>query len=243
MLMSLRRSAIAGPALTLLFSLALLPATCAAAQDETAPETRTQKFFDHFDLAVEGAAELTNTVSGIEKRDANQVINGKLTPETLTIKASRSVGELGTLRYTAKPWLGFEFNFGNQRYTEDYTFVPSFPAPVLVGGAQTGVHEITFGYIAHPPHQFFGLQPFLGAGAGTMSFHPTRGGGQTLPFQYRMAYYYTGGVEGQFPNSHFGMRAGFRQLIYLAPDFLENYLTINRRVRTSEPNVGFYVRF
>jgi hypothetical protein len=237
MLMSLRRPAIAGPALAVLLSLALLPATRAAAQDEPAPETRTQKFFDHFDLAVEGAAEMTNTVSGIEKRDANTTKN------VLTIKPSRTVGELGTLRYTAKPWVGFEFNFGNQRYTEDYTFTPNFPTPILVGGAQTGVHEITFGYIAHPPHQFFGLQPFFGAGIGTMSFHPTRGGGQTLPFQYRMAYYYTGGVEGLFPNSHFGVRAGFRQVIYLAPDFLQNYLTITRRVRTSEPNIGFYVRF
>jgi hypothetical protein len=242
MLISLRRPAVAGPALVLLLTaLFLLPARLAVAQDSTADstteETKTQKFLDHIDLAVEGAAELTNTVSGVEQRDATTTKN------VLTIKPSRTVGELATLRYTAKPWVGFEFNFGNQRYTEDYTFTPNFPQPILVGGAQTGVHEITWGYIAHPPHQFFGLQPFLGLGGGTMSFHPTAGGGQHLPFQYRAAYYYTGGVDGQFPNSHFGMRAGFRQVIYLAPDFLQNYLTITRRVRTSEPNIGFYVRF
>jgi hypothetical protein len=39
------------------------------------------------------------------------------------------------------------------------------------------------------------------------------------------------------------MRVGFRQLIYLAPDFLQNYLTITRRTRTSEPTIGFFVRF
>jgi hypothetical protein len=234
---TLRRPAIAGPALAVLFSLVLLPATRLAAQDEPAAETRTEKFLERFDLAVEGAGELTNTASGVEQRDATT------TKTVLTIKPSRTVGELGTLRYTAKPWVGFEFNFGNQRYTENYTFVPPPGLNILTGGAQVGVHEITWGYVAHPPHTLFGLQPYVGLGGGTMAFHPTRGGGQGLPYQYRAAYYYTAGVDGQFPNSHFGMRLGFRQLIYLTPDFLQNYLTITRRVRTSEPNVGFYVRF
>jgi hypothetical protein len=238
MLISLRRPAIAGPALALLLATSFLLSTRpATAQDEPKEQTKAQKFLDHFDLAVSAAAELTNTVSGVEQRDA------ATTKDVLTIDPSRSVGELATLRYTAKPWVGFEFNFGNQRYTEDYTFTPAFSPAILAGGAQTGVHEYTLGYVAHPPHQFFGLQPFLGLGGGTMSFHPTAGGGQHLPFQYRADYYYTGGVDGQFPNSHFGMRLGFRQDIYLAPDFGQNYLTITRRVRTSEPNLGFYVRF
>jgi len=236
MLISLSRSAVAGPALALLATL-FLSAGPASAQDEPAPKTKTQLFLDHFDLAVSGAAEITNTASGVEQRDATTTKN------VLTITPSRTVGELVTLRYTAKPWFGLEFNFGNQRYTENFTFNPSFPQPVLVGGAQTGVHEITWGYVAHPPHQLFGLQPFLGAGGGTMSFHPTPGGGQHLPFQYRAAYYYTGGLDGQFPNSHFGMRVGFRQVFYLAPDFLQNYLTIIKHVHTTEPNVGFFVRF
>jgi hypothetical protein len=50
-------------------------------------------------------------------------------------------------------------------------------------------------------------------------------------------------VEDNFPGSHFGVRVGFRQLVYLTPDFLQNYLTIIRHVRTSEPTIGFYVRF
>ena len=102
---------------------------------------------------------------------------------------------------------------------------------------------MTFGYIAHPRSRPFGIQPYLGAGGGTIRFKPTTYGGQGLPQQYRAAYYYTLGVEDNFPGSHFGVRVGFRQLIYLAPDFLQNYLTITRRVRTSEPNFGFFVRF
>jgi hypothetical protein len=64
------------------------------------------------------------------------------------------------------------------------------------------------------------------------------------PFQYSAAYYYYhGGLDYTFPDSHFGVRLGFRQLIYLAPDFQQNYLTITRRVRTSEPTFGFFARF
>src|ERR1035441_2528782 len=84
----------------------------------------------------------------------------------------------------------------------------------------------------------FGITPYLGAGGGTIRFKPTPYGGQGLPFQYRAAYYYQLGLEDNFPGSHFGMRLGFRQLIYLAPDFLQNYLTITRRTRTSEPTIG-----
>ncbi|HWB31745.1 MAG TPA: hypothetical protein VG714_01100 [Acidobacteriaceae bacterium] len=237
---SFRRPAVAGPALALLLALLFAPATRAFAQDDQeAPRqlTPAERFLERFDLGLEGAAEMTSTVSGVEQRDANTTQN------VLTIKPSRTVGELATLRYTVKPWMGFEFNFGNQRYTEDVSFVPEPTQGILLGGVQTNVHEMTWGYVAHPPHLIFSLQPFFGAGAGTMRFKPTAGGGQGLPYQYRMTYYYTVGVERQFPDSHFGMRAGFRQLIYLAPDYLQNYLTITRRVRTSEPNIGFFVRF
>jgi hypothetical protein len=101
---------------------------------------------------------------------------------------------------------------------------------------------MTLGYVAHT-RKFYGIQPFLGVGGGTIKFTPTRGGGQGLPFQYRAVYYYAVGAEDNFPNSPFGVRIGFRQLVYLAPDFLQNYLTITRRVSTYEPTFGFFVRF
>jgi hypothetical protein len=39
------------------------------------------------------------------------------------------------------------------------------------------------------------------------------------------------------------VRVAFRQLIYLAPDFGQNYLTIGRRAVTTEPTFGFFLRF
>ena len=222
-----------GPVFMLLLSFSVVRS--ASAQATT--QTPAQRQFERIDLAISAAGEITNPVSGVEQRDANT------THSVLTIKPSTTVGELLTLRYTAKPYVGFEFNFGNARFTQNYTFTPKPSPTILTGGAQAAARELTFGYIAHLRARPFGLQPFLGAGGGTIRFKPTTYGGQGLPYQYRAAYYYTVGVEGNFPDSHFGMRAGFRQLIYLAPDFQQNYLTITRRVRTSEPTIGFFVRF
>lgn len=222
-----------GPAFLLLFSSLVVQ----SAPAQATPQTAAQRQLDRIDFAISGAGEITSSVSGIEERDANTIHS------TLTIKPSTTVGELVTLRYTARPYLGLEFNFGNARFTQDYTFTPPPSRTILVGGAQAAARELTFGYIAHPRARPFGVQPFLGAGGGTIRFRPTTYGGQGLPYQYRAAYYYTLGVEDNFPDSHFGVRLGFRQLIYLAPDFQQNYLTILKRVRTSEPTIGFFVRF
>jgi hypothetical protein len=221
----------------LLLSLLSLSAAQAIGQDAAVPLTPVEKQLSRIDFFIGAAGSLTSSVSGIEKRDANT------THTNLTIGASGTVGELFTLRYVAKPLLGFEFNFGNARFTQNYTFVPLPSSNVTFSGAQTGVHELTLGYVAHLPYHPLGVQPYLGAGGGTMRFKPTPGGGEGLPEQYRAAYYYNLGVDDTFASNHFGVRLGFRQLIYLAPDFLQNYLTITRRVRTSEPTFGFYVRF
>jgi hypothetical protein len=235
-----RRPAVAGVSLlvpALLFSFIGLSATRASAQDDAPPPpTPVQKVLDRIDFAVSAAGEIGSTVSGIEQRDQN-------TSHTLlSIKPSSTVGELVTLRYTAKPYVGFEFNFGNMRYSQNYTFTPQ-AVQVQPFDAQTGVRELTLGYVAHLKFRPFGVTPFLGAGGGTIHFTPTPGGGEGLPPQYRAAYYYQAGLEDTFPNSHFGMRVAFRQLIYLAPDFIQNYLTITRRTINTQPTVGFFVKF
>jgi hypothetical protein len=256
---SFRRPVFSGTTLlvpALLLCLFTLPAPQAFGQD-TPPPTALQKQLAKVDLGLVAVGEIGTSVSGIEQRDAHvtTVFDGTTyTSSTLlAISPSSTAGELATLRYTAKPWVGFEFNFGNLRYTQNYTFTTTTtPAPpanfpsspnYLVGGVQSGARELTLGYVAHLKYHPLGITPYLGVGGGTIKFTPTPGGGQHLPFQYRAAYYYQLGVEDNFPNSPFGMRLGFRQLIYLAPDFLQNYLTITRRTITSEPTVGFFVRF
>jgi hypothetical protein len=195
---------------------------------------------NRIDLAVSAAGMFSTNVSGTNYVGVN-----------FTQDPSTTVGELATLRYVAKPYVGFEFNFSNSRYTQNFitnshtnsAVCPNPTCTYAPGGSQNVVREMTLGYVAHPRRTIFGLQPFLGAGGGTMRFRPTPFGGQGLPEQYRAVYYYDLGVDAYFPTTHLGVRAGFRQLIYLAPDFGQNYLTITRRAITSEPTVGFFLRF
>jgi hypothetical protein len=223
----------------LLLCLLSLTAGRAIAQTSTTPPTGLEKQLNRVDLAVSVTGIFSNNVTG-----TNYV------GVTLTQTQSNTVGELATLRYVAKPLVGFEFNFGNVRRTQNYntdkyltsSVCPNSTCTYLVGGAQTGVHEETLGYVAHL-HPLFGIVPYVGAGGGTIRFKPTVFGGQGLTEQYRAVYYYNGGLEDTFPNSHLGVRLGFRQLIYLDPDFGQNYLTITRRSRTSEPTFGFFLRF
>ena len=144
------------------------------------------------------------------------------------------MGALVNIRYVAKPYVGFEFNFTYARYTENYSYAPF--------GVQTNADEYTLGYIVTPKHTIFGLQPFASAGLGSTKFKPTAGGGQNLNAQARATYYYSLGVqEDIYP--HFGVRASFRQAFFLAPDYGQNYLTIKQHTYSSEPTLGFYLRF
>ena len=139
------------------------------------------------------------------------------------------------MRYIARPFVGFEGNYAYARYTESFNVQPL--------GIQTTANEYTLGYVATPEHPIFGFQPYASAGLGSIQFKPTRGGGQGVPVQARAAYYYSVGLQQEYFSSHFGLRAGFRQVFFLAPDFLQNYLTIKKHTITSEPTIGFYFRF
>jgi len=185
--------------------------------------TALDRQLSRIDIGVSGTGEFTNTVTGTNYLGVS-----------LTQKPSNTLGALVTIRYTKSPYLGAEFNYGYARYTQNFS-------SYIVGGAQTNASEYTVGYVAHTP-KLFGFQTFASAGLGTMAFRATPGGGQSLPTQARMAYYYDAGVEDSLL-PHFGIRAQFRQVFFLAPDFGQNYLTIKQRQTTTEPAVGFYLHF
>lgn len=200
-----------------------------AAGSASAQSGTLDRQLSRIDLGVSGAGMFTRDVSGpIIPLAANQ---GAVVSQS----ASNTLGALVSVRYVAKPLVGFEFNYGYARYTESYSTAP--------GQIQTGVNEYTLGYLVTPGHTLFGLQPFASAGLGTTEFKPTPHGGQGAPKQARMTYYYNIGLQQDLFSSHFGLRAGWRQAFFLAPDFGQNYLTIKQRTITSEPNFGFYLRF
>ena len=215
-------------------------ATGSAAAQATPPVTFLDRQLARTDFAISGVGEFTNGTNGTNY--LTQPVN---------LVTSNTLGALATLHYQKSPFLGVELNYGYVRYTENFTLgnstaVSSSNVPLYPGfplGIQTNANEITVGYIAHTRNQYFGLQPFAGVGAGTISFKPTSGGGQRLPNQYRAGYYYTIGAETPLYGEHFGARAQFRQLFYYAPDFLTNYLTDKQRQITSEPSIGVFLRF
>jgi hypothetical protein len=188
------------------------------------------------DFGISGAGQLNNTVSGpvLPTGAPNAGVH-------MTQFGSNTVGALVSLRYTAKPYFGIEFNYGWGRYTENYSPSPDLSSNLFQ--IQTTANEYSFGYLVTPPHPIFGLQPFVSAGAGTTQFKPTGGGGQGAPHQFRATYYYSVGLQKELFDSNFGMRASFRENFLLAPDFGQNYLTIKQRATTIQPTIGFYLRF
>jgi hypothetical protein len=190
------------------------------------------KQLSRLEVGVSGVGEYNGTGSGVVQINAQ--------PTTVNLRTSNTLGALVTVRYTVAPWVGFEGNYGYARYTENFT--PFGAPPPDTGGVQTNANEYTLGYVVHPPVKL-SFQPFVSVGLGTIAFRPTPFGGQSLKEQARATYYYSAGIEKMLSSSHFGLRAQFRQIFFLAPDFEQNYLTIKHRTTTFEPGVGFFIRF
>ncbi len=209
-------------------SLALGPLGAAA-------QTKLQQQLSHVDLGVQGAGEFSSTVTG-PPTIPSTIPAG----DTVTISPSNTVGALVTIRYTPSPYIGAEFNGGYSRYSQNLS---SAGLPANFTAIQNQVDEFTFGYLVTPPYSIFGVHPYASAGVGGLRFAPTRGGGEGAPSIGRFATYGNVGVQRDLIPNTFGVRAGFRELFYVAPDFYQNYLTLNKRAHTSEPVFGFYLRF
>ena len=219
----------------LLCSLATLAATTAKAQESQHP-TRDRQL-DRVDLAISGVGQLNRDSSGTATVNA--------VPTTVTLVPSNTVAVLVTLRYTKSPFLGLEFNYGHARYDENFApfgILPPPGQPPLSAGVQQDTSEYTVGYVAHL-HPLFGVKPFASAGLGTLAFRPTPGGGEGLINQARAVYYYSVGAEQNIFASHFGIRVQIRQAFFKAPDFEQNYLTIQQHTSTFEPGIGFFLHF
>lgn len=207
----------------------------AQADAGNAPQTRLDRVLSRIDVAASAVGEFDSTASGpvTNRLSAN--------PGNLSVKPTSTVGAMGTIRFQKSPWIGGEFNYRWAKYSYDFNFtnssVPNF-------STQNTANEFTLGYVVHPARELVGFKPFVGVGAGTVEFKPSRSSGSGLPVQARAAYYYTlGGDKPLGGGDRFGLRLGFRQVFYLAPDFGQNYLYIKKLAIASQPTVGFYVHF
>jgi hypothetical protein len=198
----------------------------------TTPETPLDRQLARTDLGVIGVGVFNKSSSGFA------VVNG-VADTPVHLSPGNTAGAVVTLRYIVSPLIGFEGNYGYARYVETFTPFGSLPSI----GVQQNASEYTLGYVAHTRKQYFGGSPFASVGLGTMVFRPTPGGGEALPEQARAVYYFSVGAEKTVLSPHFGVRAQYRQLFFLAPDFETNYLTIKQHTSTYEPGFGFFLRF
>ncbi len=216
--------------------LLLLHPACSVFAQQEKPQTAFQRHLDRIDFGISAVGALTSSATGTNFSGTTAT----QTPITLTEKPSTTVGAVINLRYIKSPWIGLEYNYNYARYTESFTSTVASCTPCIT--PQTNATEYSFGWVVHPG-SFAGLDTFLSAGSGAVAFRPTRGGGEGLPEQARQIYYWQGGVEKLLFDSNFGMRVSFRQTMFLAPDFEENYLRIKQRAITTEPTIGFYYHF
>lgn len=207
---------------------ATLAAPTARAQ-ATSGNPALQKQLSRLDLAASAIGSFTKDTSGVNYLGV-----------ALDQKASSTVGALITIRYTKSPYIGGEFNYSYARFTQHYT--QDGQDAYLFGGVQANASEYTLGYVIHPPHRLLTTKPFVAVGLGSTSFKPTPGGGQALPGRARATYYYALGLEKEL-NSHFDFRLQIRQTFYKAPDFGQNYLTIEAQTWTLQPGIGFAYHF
>jgi hypothetical protein len=217
---------------SLFFCLFLTAAGSTAQAQTPSQHPGLDRQLSRIDLGILGVGVFNKASNG------TATVNGK--PNTpVNLSPGNTAGAVVNLRYTASPFVGFEFNYGYARYTDTFTPFGSQPN----GGVQQNANEYTFGYVVHARKQYFGVTPFASGGAGTTIFRPTPGGGLALPEQARATYYFSVGAETTVLSPHFGIRGQYRQLFFKAPDFLTNYLTIQQHTTTYEPGFGFFLRF
>ncbi|MGB8522150.1 MAG: outer membrane beta-barrel protein [Candidatus Acidiferrales bacterium] len=154
----------------------------------------------------------------------------------LTDAPSDSGGVLVNYRYHFNRWSAVEANYGHTQYSQFYS---------SGSVTQSGVNEATLAY------QFtFGISkearfhPFVEAGTGALFFSaPTLSGSNAGGFsQNRPVFLYGGGVTYRLIG-RLSAQAGYRGLVYKAPDFAVTSQFTNATTQLAEPYAGLTFRF
>lgn len=154
----------------------------------------------------------------------------------IKLHSHNSLGGQAAFRHSYHWWLGVEGAYSYTRFGSRYSSLP----PVV----QTNLHEFSVSYLVTAPREFsFGLHPFALGGMSALDFAPSLNGGQRKPFQLKPAVNAGVGVDHPILGPRFGVRVQYRALFYKAQDFGDPNLKTNAFRVTSEPAVGFYLKF
>jgi outer membrane immunogenic protein len=179
-------------------------------------------------LAQEGNSEVSANFTGNFQKQALGF--------GLTDTASDSAGLLANYRYHFNRWSGVEVNYSYTRYSQYYDS-GSF--------TQATAQEASFAYLftfGIPRESRF--HPFAEAGAGALFFSPVTAGSNNtgVTSQNRAAFLYGVGATYRL-RGNLSFQAGYRGLVFTAPDFTVSNQVTNARTQMAEPYAGLTFRF
>jgi opacity protein-like surface antigen len=160
--------------------------------------------------------------------------------QNVTDLSSYSGGFLANYRYHFNSWGAVEVNYSRTRYTQFY----SGGNGIVTSWTQAKAQELTLAFVYSFGSHFNGhLRPFVEGGTGGLFWSPITAGSVGGPYsQDRAALLYGGGVDWKL-FSHISVRAGYRGLLFIAPDFNQAGQFTNARTQMKEPYAGIVVRF
>jgi hypothetical protein len=152
-----------------------------------------------------------------------------------------SYGGIVGVRYTQKPFLGFELTYSVNPLDQKLAVDPATCTytcnndPVTISST---MNEVAMDYVVSKTSG--NVRPF---GVGGMAFVIATGAGDyyALNTSVRIGYVYGGGVDWGSPK--FGLRLQYRGTYFKAPNVAVTFFPTGKFTQTAEPMAGFYYRF
>ena len=154
----------------------------------------------------------------------------------ITDSPSYSGGVLANYRYHFNDWSAIEANYDFTRFTQYYSSGGSI--------TQANAEEFTLAYVntlgVRPGAR---IKPFVEVGTGALVFSPVNAGSTVAGLtDGRPVFLYGVGLDYRVMH-RISVRAGYRGLLYKAPDFAVSSQLTNAFTNMSEPYVGVAFRF
>ncbi|MFP5276262.1 MAG: hypothetical protein ACLGPM_04040 [Acidobacteriota bacterium] len=235
-------------------SLVLLTATSGAfAQGAPNASVGKAKSRSTIDLSLGIFGQLTPTYTSTDVSSVKDVESQIITTYDQKIQGtSSSVGILGTLHQSFKPWLGYDVNFGYTRFTEKYsegiydTITPptaNIPSSFHLGSIGESTYELTAAYLVQGPRTKR-IDTFFQLGGGVLSFLPTQ---DPSPYWvlFRPTLVFGTGMNYRL-SEHWALRAEYRGLFYRNPYYNlapTDVPMVEFDDVTNEPTISMVYRF
>jgi len=183
-------------------------------------------------LAQDTHSEVSLNVAGFFPKDA--------TAAGVTDAPSSAGGLLADYRFQFNRWNAAEANYSYTRFNQIY----SYSGQSSTTSAQANIHEVSLAYVftfGRPANAR--IRPFAEAGVGGLLFAPvTSASVAGASTQGRFAPMYGGGVDVKV-TGRLSLRAGYRGVLYQAPDFSIATQVTNQWTHLAEPYLGISFRF